>query len=161
VSQPSERDQLTQLRQLARVWDDLIPLPIVDRRIGLDALIGVVPGIGDVAGALVASWGLVIALRLGAPISVLLRMLLNIGIDATVGAIPLIGDVFDIGWRAQLRNVALLERWMARPEHARRRSAMLLMAVAGGTAAGVVGVVIAALWATVRIVSWVLGGGAP
>lgn len=153
--------QLARLRQLAVLWDDLIPLPFIDRRIGIDALIGVVPGIGDVAGALAASWGLVIAVRLGAPVSVLLRMLLNIGIDALVGAIPLVGDVFDIGWRAQLRNVALLERWIERPEHARRRSAMLLVAVAGGTAAGVVGVVVAALWATVRILSWLLGGGAP
>ncbi len=161
MTERSEADQLTQLRQLARVWDDLVPLPIIDRRIGLDALIGVVPGIGDVAGALVASWGLVIALRLGAPVIVLLRMLLNIAVDAVVGAIPVVGDVFDIGWRAQHRNVALLERWIARPEHARRRSAMLLMVVAGGMATGVVGVVVAALWATVRIIAWVLGGGAP
>lgn len=161
MSRLPERDRLAQLRQLARVWDDLIPLPIVDRRIGLDALIGVVPGIGDVAGALVASYGLVIAVRLGAPVSILLRMLLNIGIDAIVGSIPLLGDVFDVGWRAQHRNVALLERWIVKPEHARRRSAMLLMAVAGGTAAGVIGVIVAALWGTLRILSWLLGGGAP
>lgn len=160
VADPGSRS-LARLRQMARLWDDLIPLPLVNRRIGIDALIGVVPGIGDVAGALVASWGLVIALRLGAPVSVLLRMLLNIAVDAIVGSIPLVGDVFDIGWRAQHRNVALLERWIDRPDHARRRSAILLMTLAGATAAGVIGVVVAALWATVRILSWVMGGGLP
>lgn len=161
MTERDSRDRLVALRHLARVWDDLIPLPLINRRIGLDALVGVVPGIGDVAGALVASYGLVIALRLGAPVSILLRMLLNIAVDAIVGAIPLLGDVFDIGWRAQHRNVALLERWIASPEHARRRSAMLLITLAAGTAAGMMGVIVAALWGTVRILSWLLGGGAP
>ncbi len=89
MTETREAVQLARLRQLAVLWDDLIPLPLIDRRIGIDALIGVVPGIGDVAGALVASWALVVGVRLGAPVSVLLRMLLNIGIDALVGADPI------------------------------------------------------------------------
>ena len=144
---------LDRLRLLARLWDDLVRVPVLGRRIGLDALIGLVPGLGDVAGALVASWGLVVAARLRAPASVLGRMLLNLGIDALLGAIPLLGDLFDIGWKAQRRNVALLERWLATPAHAERRSTLVLVAVAAGLA----GTLVFAIWVAVRIVGWLLG----
>lgn len=149
----SEAASLDRLRLLARVWDDLIRLPVIGRRIGLDALIGLVPGLGDVASALVASWGLVVAVRLRAPASVLGRMLLNIGLDAVIGAIPFVGDLFDIGWKAQRRNVALLERWLATPAHAERRSTMVL----AGVAAGLVATLVFAVWVAVRIVGWLLG----
>ena len=144
--------RLDQLRQVARLWDELIPLPIIRRRIGLDALVGLVPGIGDVAGALVASWGLVVAIRMRAPASVLGRMLMNIGLDALIGAIPLLGDIFDIGWHAQTRNVALLEHWLADPDRASRRSAWMLAAIAGG----MVAVIVAAIWLAVALIGWLL-----
>jgi hypothetical protein len=146
--------RLERLRQIARVWDALFPLPLLNRRIGLDALVGLIPGIGDVAGALVASWGLVVAARLRAPASVLARMLVNIGLDALIGAIPLLGDIFDIGWHAQTRNVALLERWLADPDRARRQSAAVLVALAGG----LVVVIVAALWLAVKLVVLLIDG---
>jgi hypothetical protein len=148
-----EARSLDRLRLLARLWDDLIPLPLIGRRIGLDALIGLVPGLGDVASALVASWGLVVAVRLRAPASVLGRMLLNIGLDTVIGAIPFLGDLFDIGWKAQRRNVTLLEQWLAQPDHAERRSAWVLV----GVAAGLAGSLVFAIWLAVRIVGWLIG----
>lgn len=154
VSDPRAVARIGQLRHLARLWDELVPLPFLRRRIGIDALVGLVPGLGDVAGALVAGWGLVVAVRLRAPASVLARMLYNIGLDALLGVIPLLGDLFDVGWHAQTRNVALLERWLADPARASRRSAWLLWGVAGGLAV----VVIGALWLAVRLVSLLFGG---
>lgn len=151
MSDERAEKQVERLRQVARVWDDLVPLPFLNRRIGVDALLGLVPGIGDVLGALVAGWGLVEAVRLRAPASVLLRMLYNIGVDALVGAIPLLGDLFDIGWKAQSRNVALLERWLGDPERARRRSTAVLVAVAVGLVVVLVAAVWLALWSITRL----------
>jgi hypothetical protein len=145
-----EARSLGALRELARWWDDLIRLPLLGRRIGLDAIVGLLPVVGDAAGALVAGAGLVVAARLGAPLSVLLRMLLNIGIDTLVGAVPVLGDLFDFGWRSQRRNVALLEQWLASPHRAVRHSQMVLAALA----AGVVVIIGAAAWLMVRVMSW-------
>ncbi len=146
-------ERVERLRQVARVWDELVPLPFLNRRIGVDALVGLLPGIGDVIGALVAGWGLVEAARLRAPTSVLLRMLYNIGLDALVGAIPLLGDLFDVGWKAQSRNVALLERWLGDPERARRRSTAVLVAVV----VGLVAVLVAATWLALWFITRLLG----
>lgn len=146
--------QLDQLRRIARIWEELLPLPFLGRRIGLDALIGLVPGVGDVAGALVAGIGLVTAIRLGAPASILGRMLLNITLDAVIGAIPFLGDLFDIGWKAQGRNVALLERWLGDPHREQRHSVVLLAAIA----AGLLGALIGAIWLAVRMLAWLFGG---
>lgn len=149
--------RLEQLRQIARLWDELVPLPFLDRRIGLDALVGLVPGVGDVAGALVAGWGLVVAVRMGAPASVTGRMLLNITIDTLVGAIPLLGDIFDIGWRAQRRNVTLLERWLDDPARATRRSTAFLVAIA----AAMIALMLATVWLVAWIFTRLMGGVAP
>ena len=143
---------LNQLRLIARVWDELVRLPVIGRRIGLDALVGLVPGVGDVAAAVVASWALVVANRLGAPASLLVRMLGNIAIDTVIGAIPLLGDLFDIGWRAQRRNVMLLERWLETPHRIQRSSRAILIAIA----AGAVTVVVATCWMAVIAVRWLL-----
>jgi hypothetical protein len=143
---------LGRLRALARVWDELIRLPVLGRSVGLDAVVGLIPGVGDVAGALVASWGLVVAATLRAPPSVLSRMLLNIGVDAIIGAVPLLGDIFDVGWHAQQRNVTLLERWIDAPEHVTRQSRLALVAVG----LVLVGVVTTALWLAVKLLAWVI-----
>lgn len=81
--------------------------------IGLDPLIGLIPGLGDLIGAGVAIWVVAEAARLGASGFVLFRMGLNIAIDTLGGAIPVAGDVFDALWKANLKNVRLLERHLA------------------------------------------------
>lgn len=151
----SRTGELDHLRRIARVWDDLLPLPVIGRRVGLDAIVGLVPGIGDVASALVASLALVTAARLRAPASVIGRMLLNIVIDTLVGAIPVLGDIFDVGWRAQRRNLVLLEGWLADPDRLRRRSTALLAAIAAGLIVTVVG----ALWLAFTALTLLLNPG--
>jgi hypothetical protein len=146
-----ESNRLDQLRVLARIWDELIRLPVLGRSIGLDAVIGLIPGVGDVAAALVASWALVVAHRMGAPPSLLLRMAGIIGLDTLVGAIPLVGDLFDIGWRAQRRNVQLLERWLDTPHAVQRSSRAILV----GVLAAVLVMVVAACWLAVVAIRWV------
>lgn len=101
---------------LAWLLDNSIPIPGTGRRIGLDALVGLVPGLGDV---LSGGLGLVVVLRgaqLGVPGIVLARMLANVAIDFVVGSIPVIGDAFDMWFKANLRNVRLIRRHALAPE---------------------------------------------
>ena len=112
---------------LAHLLDNSIPVPGTGMRFGLDAVIGLVPGVGDAAGALLSSWIVLEGARLGAGITVVLRMLLNVAIEAVVGAIPFLGDLFDAGWKANVRNIRLLHRAIDAPGAARRSSTVVVL----------------------------------
>ncbi len=103
------------LNKLAWLLDNSIPLPGTGFRIGLDGLLGLLPGVGDTVGALLSSYILTEAGKLGAPRSVLLKMALNVAVDAIFGAIPFFGDLFDFTRKANLRNVRLLESYLEKP----------------------------------------------
>ena len=83
-------------------------------RFGIDALIGLVPGIGDVITTGTSLWLLYEARKLGAPWHVIGRMLGNVAVDGVVGAVPLVGDAFDVLWRGNRRNMRLLRGWLER-----------------------------------------------
>src|SRR5690348_9516799 len=106
------RRELERLRALARLFDQAFAIPGTHWRFGIDALFGLVPGLGDIVGALVAVYALRVARTLRAPGAIQLHMLSNIAIDALVGTVPVIGDLFDFFYKAQTRNLALLEHWM-------------------------------------------------
>jgi hypothetical protein len=119
-------DRLRGARALAHILDDGVRIPGLGVRFGLDAVIGLVPGLGDFAGAILSSYVVVLAARLGAPKAVILRMIGNVAVDTIGGSVPLLGDLFDVGWKANLRNVALLDRWIDQPgrTHATSRRAV-------------------------------------
>jgi hypothetical protein len=102
--------RLDALRRLQRLLDEAFRVPGTDVRFGWDALAGLVPGLGDVAAALLAGALVVRAHRLRVPRVVQLRMLLNIGVDVLVGLVPIAGDVADVFWKSNTRNMALLDR---------------------------------------------------
>ena len=137
--------RLDDVRVLARVLDSAVRVPGTNVRVGLDAVLGLVPIVGDVAGGVFASYVLVQAARLGAPPSVLMRMLVNVGIDGLVGTVPLVGDVFDVGWKSSPRNVALLERHLERPGETRAASRRVVGAVLAALALLVAGGVLLAV----------------
>jgi len=118
---PDTRGRLQRLRSLAWLLDNSIPLP-GGFRIGLDAVIGLIPGVGDAVGALISVYILNEARLLGAPRSVLLRMSGNVMLETLVGAIPFAGDLFDAGFKANARNIALLERYQLDPKGSSRSS---------------------------------------
>lgn len=109
-------------RALTRLLDDAIVVPGTRFRIGLDPILGLVPGIGDLVGGAMSAYLLLLAQRAGAPTSVLVRMLGNLGIDTIVGAVPFLGDLFDAGWKANRRNLTLVERYLDAPVATRRAS---------------------------------------
>ena len=90
--------------------DDLIRVPGLGWRFGLDAIVGLIPGLGDTATSLVSFYILGSAVRYGVPKVTLLRMGMNLGIDYLVGSLPFVGDVFDAWWKSNQRNVALLSQ---------------------------------------------------
>jgi hypothetical protein len=98
------------LQRLSWLMDDLIRVPGLGWRFGLDALVGLIPGFGDTATSLVSFYVLVSAVRYGVPKVTLLRMGMNIGIDYAVGSFPLVGDLFDAWWKSNQRNVDLLSK---------------------------------------------------
>ncbi|MDQ2920657.1 MAG: DUF4112 domain-containing protein [Acidobacteriota bacterium] len=98
------------LLRLSWLMDDLIRVPGIGWRFGLDAIVGLIPGLGDTATSLVSFYVLASAVRYGVPKVTLLRMGLNIGIDYVVGSFPLVGDLFDAWWKSNQRNVALLSK---------------------------------------------------
>lgn len=104
---------LDRLRRFAQIMDAAVDLPWLNQRVGLDALVGLIPVYGDVATALVNCYVPFEAYRLGAPLPLVARMLLNLVLDALVGLVPVLGDLIDAVWKPNLRNVALLERYLS------------------------------------------------
>ncbi len=133
--------------------DSSIPVPLTRRTFGLDALLGLVPGLGDAAGAAIAAYIVGVGVRLGASRSLLLRMLGNVALEAALGVVPGLGDLFDAAWKANARNVELLERHVASPDGARRASRALLITGAAGFLL-LIGVT---AWMSLRAAGWILG----
>lgn len=139
-------DPVKGARIAARVLDNAVRVPGTDIRFGLDPILGLVPGLGDVTGAAASAYTILLASRLGAPASVILRMVLNVGIDTLIGVVPMLGDLFDFGWKSNTRNVALLERYLESPRATRAASrsvvfgalATLFLVVAAGATLTVV-----------------------
>jgi hypothetical protein len=119
---PGERETRERLQFLAWLLDSSIPIPGTRFTVGLDAIVGLIPFIGDLIGVLASSIILAEANRLGVSRSVMTRMAFNVAVEGVVGIVPLIGDVFDAGWKANQKNVRLLTDWMDQPHQAERGS---------------------------------------
>lgn len=112
VIEPDEKlpPDLVALRRFAYLMDEAIAIPGTKRRIGFDAGVGLIPGVGDIIGGVMSAWIVVGALRHRVPLRVIFRMMFNIVVDSVVGAVPLIGDVFDFLFEENVMNLQLLMR---------------------------------------------------
>ena len=102
---------------MAKLLDVAFVLPGTNIRYGIDGLIGLIPVIGDLIATALSLWLVREARALGAPWHVTARMLVNVAIDGVVGAVPVAGDAFDVLFRANMRNVRLLRRWIDEQPH--------------------------------------------
>jgi len=100
---------------LSHVLDDFLKIPGTSIRFGLDGIIGFIPGIGDVIGGIASCIIIFAAWTRGVSYVTVARMVANVGIEVLVGSIPVLGDMFDIAWRANRRNYALLAGSLAQP----------------------------------------------
>src|SRR3954466_667682 len=96
-------DSLTRAKAVASVLDDAIRVPGTDIRFGIDPLVGLVPGRGDLLGGAASAYIILEAARAGAPASVLTRMALNVGVDSLLGGLPIVGDLLDFAWKPHTR----------------------------------------------------------
>ncbi|SMX34523.1 DUF4112 domain-containing protein [Actibacterium lipolyticum] len=104
--------RLITLEKLAYRMENLVPLPGTGLRLGLDAMLGFVPVVGDSLALIPAAYIIRSAHTMGAPRRMLIRMGLNVGVDLIIGFVPLIGDAFDIAWNANTKNVTLLRGYL-------------------------------------------------
>jgi uncharacterized protein DUF4112 len=125
-------ERVARVRSVARVLDTAIRIPGTEIRFGLDSILGLVPGLGDVSGAVLSGYIILASARLGVSPAVIVRMIMNVAVDTGLGAVPIIGDLFDVAWRANVRNADLLEKHAALPSTTTRSSrGVLVLALVG------------------------------
>lgn len=151
-AEPIPPGALVRARWIAHLLDDLVRIPGTRRRVGLDPLFGLVPGFGDWLPLLISLDLVVAAWRAGGGAAVLVRMLGHVAIDAIVGMVPLVGDLFDFGWKANRRNLVLLEGVVAEHARTRRESRWIV----GGVVASAMALVGAGVWASWWLVAYVV-----
>jgi hypothetical protein len=122
--------RVQRLRRFGRLMDSAIGIPGTKLRIGLDPIVGLIPGGGDTAGLLLSSYIVLEAARMGASKSTLSTMAFNILLETAAGTVPVLGDIFDVTWKSNLRNIELLEEHLKiqRPPAQNRWFAILLIA---------------------------------
>lgn len=145
------RDELASTRWVAWLLDDVVRVPGTSFGVGLDAIVGLVPGIGDGVGTVLSGVVLTQAVRQGVPIPVLLQMIGNLGVDALLGLVPGVGDVADAAHRANRKNMKLLQAAVADPARTRRTSTGYV--IVAGT---LVVVTVLALGALAAMTLWAL-----
>ena len=101
---------LKKLKNISYVLDSAVHVPGTNIRLGIDPIIGLIPGIGDSISSLISFYIILESAKMGVSHKTLIRMMGNVGVDTLIGAVPFIGDIFDIGWKANQRNIALLEK---------------------------------------------------
>lgn len=149
----SRVSDIRRLKRLAWLLDSSIRVPGTSFRVGLDGIIGLIPGIGDLIAGAASSYILLHAVRLGAPLAVTMRMALNILLEAVVGIVPVAGDLFDFVFKANQRNVQLLLDYQATPTPVRKRS-MVIVAL---TVAVIVALVALAFWILIALLKALAG----
>jgi hypothetical protein len=147
--------RLVLARFLAELLDQRFTIPGTSIRIGLDPIIGLIPGIGDTLANLAGSAILLIGAQFNLPKVVLLRMALNVALNTLVGAVPFVGDLFSIWFRSNVRNVQLLQRYA----NQHRQSAatgdwLFVTAVVAGLFLLLIGVLVGLGWLIRQLLSW-------
>ncbi len=137
---------------LTYLFDQAFRVPGTKWRFGLDALLGLLPGAGDVVGAIVGAYGVLVARELGAPASVQLRMLGNVALDAFAGAVPILGDIFDFAFKAHVRNRVLMEKWLQQPHATAKKSTVILIVVP----LVLIAILVGAIWLAVACIYWLI-----
>jgi hypothetical protein len=144
-------DHLPVVRALARVMDSAFTIPGTRVRVGLDPLLGLLPGIGDAIASAIGGYIVLVAAHLGVSRVVLARMTMNLAADALIGVVPFVGDALDVAFKANKKNVELLERALAEPKAARRSSVWALLGLGLVLLAIAAGGVLLSVWLVQRL----------
>jgi hypothetical protein len=124
--------QLARIRSISDLWDRAFGIPGTKWRVGLESVVGLLPVGGDVVGFGISIYILWQVVQFNLPKTILIRMVFNIAIDALVGSVPILGDLFDVTWKANTKNVNLLESHLQQPSQSRRTDRRFLWLLFGG-----------------------------
>lgn len=152
---PQQQLILKRVRSLVRLLDNAIAIPGTKYRIGLDPLLGLFPALGDYLGALLSGYVIWQSARMGVSREILLRMGANVLLELAVGSAPMLGDAFDVVWKANARNLELLEDHLAVPTASKqpsdRRFVWFILAVIGLAALGLGALSLFVLWLLLQL----------
>ena len=150
-SDPQREAMLATAEFLAKILDTTVKIPGTPFYVGLDPLLGLIPGIGDMVANLIGTVILILAARLRVPQIVIARMSVNLLINGTVGAIPIFGDLFSIWFRSHARNAELLRRAATQPYRETQQAKLYIAAIIIGTVILLLAAIAAVLWAVVKL----------
>jgi hypothetical protein len=142
---------LRRLRRISHVLDNAIPIPGTKYRIGLDPILGLIPGGGDLIGSIFAGYVVFKSAQMGVPQETLVQMAANIVFDTVAGTVPVAGDLLDVGWKANVKNIELLDAHLGSPEQGKKADWLFVVALLLGLMFIVAGVILLSL----TIFGWV------
>ncbi len=129
---PSKLATINRLRKFSRLLDNAIGIPGTKFRVGLDPILGLIPGAGDFLGTALSAYLVIEAARLGLPKETLLKMVSNIVLESAVGTIPIVGDLFDAAWKANTKNFELLEAHLNIPQEPEKKNSWFIVLLIAG-----------------------------
>ena len=136
---------------LAKILDTTVRIPGTRIYLGLDPLLGLIPGLGDMLANLIGTIILILAARLHVPQIVIARMSLNLLINGTIGTIPILGDLFSVWFRSHARNAVLLREAATKPQRSNQGDWLYVAGIIGGTVVLLLLAITAVLWIVVKL----------
>ena len=126
---PSHVASLRRLRRISHLLDNAIPIPGTKYRIGLDPILGLIPGGGDLIGSIFAGYIVFKSAQMGVPQETLVKMAANIVFDTVAGTVPVAGDLLDVAWKANVKNIELLDAHLGSPEQGKKADWLFVAAL--------------------------------
>lgn len=144
---------LQRIRQISHLLDNAIRIPGTNYRIGLDPILGLLPGGGDLVGMVFSAYMIVTAAKMGVPQEKLVQMVSNIIVDTFAGSVPVVGDLFDVAWKSNIKNLELLEDHLGSPQTETKVNWWFV----AGILAGLLLITLLIISLSVAIISWLVG----
>jgi hypothetical protein len=148
---PSHVASLRRLRRISHLLDNAIPIPGTKYRIGLDPILGLIPGGGDLISSIFAGYVVFKSAQMGVPQETLVQMAANIVFDTVAGTVPVAGDLLDVAWKANVKNIELLDAHLGSPEQGKKADWLFVAALLLGLMLIVGGVI----FLSVMLFGWV------
>ena len=146
----SQAASLRRLRRISHLLDNAIPIPGTKHRIGLDPILGLIPGGGDLLGSVFAGYVVFKSAQMGVPQETLLKMAANIVFDTVAGTVPVAGDLLDVAWKANVKNIELLDAHLGSPEQGKKADWLFVAALL----LGLILIVGSVIFLSVMIFGW-------
>jgi Domain of unknown function (DUF4112) len=153
MPQPEQLPHITKvnrLRRLSQLLDNAIPIPGTGYRVGIDPILGLLPSGGDTLAGALGAYIVIESARMGIPRKVVGQMVRNIIFDSVIGIVPVLGDLFDVGWKANVKNIALLEKHLHLTQHNRPSDRLFLI----GLIILLTAIIIGFTFLTIVIIRW-------